>query len=272
MDNTSPTYTGLRIAHARTRDIPIDAEGTSTAVTYTDHDHAQTFLVLHGGGGPATVADFAGILGARKHARVIVPTHPGFALTSRPESLSSVKRLAKLYLDLVASLELADVTVIGNSFGGWIACEMGLANNGRISGLVLVDAVGPVVPGHPITDVSKLAPHEISVLSFHRPERFAPKGPPAEGAARPSPNIAALVAYTGRDMCDPTLLERLKDLDLPVHVIWGESDRIVTPAYGRAIADSVRGATFTLLRASGHLPQFETPEELLGAICGEHSR
>lgn len=73
-------------------------------------------------------------------------------------------------------------------------------------------------------------------------------------------------AYAGPTMSDPTLRERLSDLDLPVHVVWGESDGIVDAGYGKAYADSTPMSTFTLLPNAGHLPQVETPEELLGAI------
>ena len=74
--------------------------------------------------------------------------------------------------------------------------------------------------------------------------------------------MAALAAYGGRSMTDPTLLARLGQLELPVQVIWGEADRIVTPDYGRAYAM----ASFTLLSGAGHLPQVEAPEDLLGLI------
>ena len=78
--------------------------------------------------------------------------------------------------------------------------------------------------------------------------------------------MQALIAYTGATMSDPTLLSRLGNLDLPVHVVWGDSDGIVDPDYGRAFADGIPGAAFTLLARTGHLPQIETPEELLGAL------
>lgn len=40
------------------------------------------------------------------------------------------------------------------------------------------------------------------------------------------------------------------------------------PGFGRAFADAIPGAVFTLLPHTGHLPQVETPEELLDAILG----
>jgi len=67
-------------------------------------------------------------------------------------------------------------------------------------------------------------------------------------------------------MSDPTLAERLAGIDLPVDVLWGASDRIVDPEYGKAYAGAIPLATFTLIPRTGHLPQVETPEELLGAM------
>jgi pimeloyl-ACP methyl ester carboxylesterase len=74
------------------------------------------------------------------------------------------------------------------------------------------------------------------------------------------------MGYAGPAMTHPTLAERLGGIDIPVHVLWGESDRIVTPEYGKAYAAAIPTSTFTLLPRTGHLPQVETPEELLGAL------
>jgi pimeloyl-ACP methyl ester carboxylesterase len=78
--------------------------------------------------------------------------------------------------------------------------------------------------------------------------------------------VATLIGYTGPAMTDPTLAGRLGGIELPVHVLWGESDRIVDPGYGKAYAAAIPGATFTVLPRTGHLPQVETPGELLGAL------
>ncbi len=42
---------------------------------------------------------------------------------------------------------------------------------------------------------------------------------------------------------------------------------MVDPAYGRAFAQAIPGATFPLLPASGHVPQMETPELLAREVC-----
>lgn len=238
--------------------VPYDVE-----VTVEQRDRTRPFLLLHGGGGPRTMAGFADLLAERTHSRVLLPTHPGFAGTPRPAGLDSTRSLAAAYTDLIERLDLADLTVVGNSFGGWLAAEIALRGSPRVSGAVIIDGIGAVVPGHPVTDVSHLTPAELAALSWHDPAK-APV-PPA-GTSGPSPDLQALIAYSGPDMADPTLLERLRGLDLPVQVVWGASDGIVDADYGRAYAAAIPVSSFTLLPRSGHLPQLETPEELLGAM------
>lgn len=243
----------------------MNAAGTihvgQTQVTVQDHDRTRPFLLLHGGGGVPTMAGFAELLAERTHSRVLLPTHPGFGGTPKPDGLTGVAELARLYVAMLADLDLTDVTVVGNSFGGWLAAEIALCDSPRVSGAVIIDGIGLEVPGHPMTDVSGLSKAELLAHSFHDPSK-APT-PPGGG---PSPDVAALIGYTGPTMADPTLATRLGAVDIPVHVVWGESDRIVDPAYGKAYAAAIPTSHFTLLPRTGHLPQVETPEELLGAL------
>ena len=48
--------------------------------------------------------------------------------------------------------------------------------------------------------------------------------------------------------------------------MWGDADRIVDPDYGHAYAAAIPGAQSRLLAATGHLPQIETPYQLLAAV------
>ena len=88
---------------------------------------------------------FADLLAAQEPARVIVPVHPGFGGTPRPEGLDSIRLLGRVYTGLLDELGLTGVTVVGNSIGGWIAAEIALAGSPRVSGVVLVDAAGLVI-------------------------------------------------------------------------------------------------------------------------------
>jgi len=223
-------------------------------------DRVQPYLLLHGGAGPSSFAGFGELLATHGRTRVIVPTHPGFDGTPRPSSLRSVRDLASWYTALLDERDMRDVTIIGNSVGGWIAAELALLGSPRVTGVILVNAVGVEVPSQPVTDVSGLQPAELRALSFHDPSRFAHLPGPAPA------NLTALFAYAGGTMTDPTLLDRLGKLDLPVRVIWGAADRIVTPSYGLALAAAIPGASFTVLSGAGHLPQVEAPASLVDEI------
>jgi pimeloyl-ACP methyl ester carboxylesterase len=254
---TLPAAGSLRPTRTETHSLgPVE-------VTVQDRDRTRPFLLLHGGGGVATMAGFADLLAERTHSRVLLPTHPGFGGTPKSETLTGVADLARAYVTLLEQLDLTDVTVVGNSFGGWLAAEIALVKSPRVSGAVIIDGVGIEVDGHPMTDVSGLSPAELRSFSFHDPSK-APV--PPGGGTGPSPDVLALIGYTGPAMADPSLAGRLGDIDIPVHVLWGESDGIVTPEYGKAYAAAIPLSTYTVLPRTGHLPQVETPEELLGAL------
>jgi pimeloyl-ACP methyl ester carboxylesterase len=237
-------------------------------VSITEKGEGRPFLLLHGGGGPLTVNGFADLLAAQRPARVITPTHPGFGGTPRPDSVDSVRSLAAVYIALLAELDLRDVTVIGNSIGGWIAAEMALLDTSRISSFVLVDAVGIEVPGHPIADFFSLTPRQLAELSYHDPDRFGidPSKLSPEALKGMAANRVTIGVYAGTSMKDPGLAERLAGVTTPTLVVWGDSDHIADADYGRALAQAIPGARFQLLRDTGHLPQIETPEALLEAV------
>jgi len=234
----------------------------------SDYGAGQPFLLLHGGGGPDTVTGFGELFAKSHDARVIVPTHPGFGGTARPDALSSIRDLAALYVALIGQARLEDVTVIGNSIGGWIAAEMALLASPQVSRAILVDAVGIEVPGHPIADFFSLTMDQVFTLSFHNPDPFRidPATLPPAAQAIAAGNRAALATYAGAAMSDPTLTGRLAHLELPTLVLWGDSDQIVDPGYGRAYAAAIPMARFQLLKDTGHLPSLETPDQLMHAI------
>jgi pimeloyl-ACP methyl ester carboxylesterase len=244
----------------------VPALGT-VAVEIEELGEGSPFLLLHGGAGPFSMRAFAALLADRQAAHVIVPTHPGFALTDRPVGLTDIRSLASLYAVLLQALSLEGVTVIGNSIGGWIAAELGLLKDPRVTRLVLVDAVGLAVPGHPVASVEGMAVAEIMRLSFHDPTPFErdPASLSERERAIQGANQAALLVYAA-EMADPELSGRLGELQIPTLVIWGESDGIVDTPYGRAYSEAIPNSRFEVLPDAGHMPQMENAEQLLRAI------
>ena len=237
-------------------------------VSVAEYGSGQPFLLLHGGAGPASVTGFAERFAAAHQVRVLAPTHPGFGGTARPEALDSIAGLAALYQGLLDQLDLNDVTVIGNSIGGWITAEIALLASPRVSGIVLIDAVGIEVPGHPVADFFALTMDQVFTRSFHNPDPFRidPATLPPAAQAVAAGNRAAIATYAGASMSDPALAARLGSLEVPTLVLWGESDGIVDVDYGRAYAAAIPLAQFQLLPETGHSPQLETPDQVIDAI------
>ncbi|MCX7751203.1 MAG: alpha/beta hydrolase, partial [Candidatus Bipolaricaulota bacterium] len=61
-------------------------------------------------------------------------------------------------------------------------------------------------------------------------------------------------------------LPRLSELQVPVLVVVGDDDRLVSPERGRELAARIPGAELVVLSACGHLPQEERPAEFLAAL------
>jgi pimeloyl-ACP methyl ester carboxylesterase len=206
--------------------------GQSTEITLAEAGTGCTALVLHGGGGPATVLPIAAHLSGAMH--VLTPVHPGWDGTARPGWLTEVGQLAALYLQLLRNEGLRDVLIAGSSIGGWIGAEMAARDDaGLIAGLVLIDSVGVLVDGEPIRDFFALDARGVAEYSY---------------------------------MHDPGLRDRLGQVAIPVLVLWGDSDRIVTPAYGQALAAMFPQAEFAVVNQAGHLPQLEQPAATFGAL------
>jgi pimeloyl-ACP methyl ester carboxylesterase len=247
--------------------VTVDGIGPVPA-TVTERGEGRPFLVLHGGAGPQSVDGFADLLAAEEPARVIVPVHPGFGGTPRPEGLDSIRLLGRVYARLLDELGLTGVAVVGNSIGGWIAAEIALAGSPRVTGVVLVDAAGLVLPDYPAPDFFSLTMDQVAELSYYRPDAFRldVDHMPDAVKALMAGNRAALAVYGGPAMADPGLLDRLPDITVPVLVIWGEADRMIPVEHGRAYSKAIPGARFHVIKEAGHLPQLETPDRLLAAV------
>jgi pimeloyl-ACP methyl ester carboxylesterase len=246
-----------------TRTAAIDSD---LEITLTETGTGRPVLILHGGGGPFTVAGIAGHLAETMHT--ITPTHPGWNGTPRPEWLSGMDDLALAYLHLLEDEDLKDVLVIGSSMGGWIGSEMAVRDGaGRITGLILIDGVGINVDAHPIRDFFALDARGVAKYAWHDSDRFYidPATVPAEQAARTKANMATMRVIAG-DMYDPKLMRRLARVSIPVLAIWGDSDGIVTPAYGAAYAAAFENGRIEVIKDAGHLPQIEQSAATLGLI------
>jgi pimeloyl-ACP methyl ester carboxylesterase len=60
----------------------------------------------------------------------------------------------------------------------------------------------------------------------------------------------------------------LSRIACPSLLIWGEEDRIFPPAVGEQLQRVISGSKLRIIKRSGHIPMWETPEEVNQAILG----
>lgn len=249
--------------------------GTITTIAGVDLDIEERgkgppLLVLHGGEGLGPERPWLDLL-ARTH-RVIAPHHPGFGRSACPEFLGTVDDLAYLYLDLADTLGLNDATLLGASFGGWIAAEMAVRSTARFSRLVLCAPLGIKVGGRTDRDIADM--HDMTREAFvaaafvdRKLGAFDPKQHTDMELAQIVRGREALTLFGWKPyMHNPRLKHWLHRIAKPTLFVWGDKDRIVTPDYGRAFAAEVPGARIEIIKDCGHFPLWEKPDEVVKAV------
>ncbi len=242
--------------------------------------NGRTVLLIHGINPIHPDSPF--LLKLAADAEVIAPSHPGFGGSPLPADFDTMYDLVNLYLAVLDSLPSDDVTVIGFSFGGWIAAELAVANPKHLGRLILVDPVGIKLGGREDRDIVHFFntdPGELDQRSWHDPARRPPGihglGWQATISEKMTDQEMILLARNWDTLClyawrphmfNPQLKHWLHRISVPTKVIWGESDRIVTPDYGRAYAGLIPGAEFTIIKHAGHHPELEQPEAFVSAV------
>ncbi len=229
----------------------------------------RPILFLHPGEGLQSQRPWLDALAADH--RVIAPNHPGFGGSALPDWIGTVDDLAYLYLDLAAQLKLDNALLAGACFGGWVAAEMAVRNTARFAGLLLAAPLGIKVGGTLDRDIVDM--HAISRTEFMRLAWADPDNGVIDYTKLPDTELAGIAR--GREalavfgwkpyMHNPRLKRWLHRIDIPTHLVWGEQDQIVTPAYGEAWKAEIPGASIETIPKAGHYTHWEQPEKF--AAC-----
>lgn len=288
---------GLFAAEAdRPADLPrsrqVLAMGVRTSYLEAGPPDAPPVLLLHGLG--ATNASMLPVLGdlARDH-RVIAPDSPGFGASDAPRGPYTPAWFAAWVEAFVRVTDSRGAIVVGNSLGGRIALECGLANPRSVRALVLltpspafrrlrqyvplVRLASPQLARLPVPLSSGLVTEGIRAM-FSEPARLpqAWYDAAADEAVRVLRSRAHRVAFFS---CARQIYledaygragfwQRLPGLLPPALFVWGDRDRLVPSSFARHVADCLPGAGSIVLEDCGHVPQFEHPAETMALIRG----
>ncbi len=231
----------------------------------------RPILALHGFDTIDPQARFLDLLG--RHAEIVAPSSPGFGHSPRPKDFDTVYDLVHLYLAMLDALPGDKVTLLGFSFGGWLAAEVAAACGHRLDKLILVDPLGIKISDREtpdILDIFNRSPDEVRRRSWHDPDRSAPdyNAMSDEALVVHARNREALCLYAWHPyMYNPQLPRWLGRIAAPTLVLWGESDQVVTPDYGRAYAGLIPNSRFEPIERAGHHPEIEQPEAFVELVA-----
>jgi pimeloyl-ACP methyl ester carboxylesterase len=219
-------------------------------------------VLLHGMNSLTAASRLPSLLTA--HGAVVAPSCPGFGDSPRPKDFDTVYDVVHLQRALLDALPGERITLVGLSFGGWLAAEVAAQGHPRLERLVLVGATGIKISDREtpdILDVFNRSPAEVRRAAWHDPDRFAPDFDAMEDAEiiRYARDRDALCLYAWHPyLYNPQLPRWLGRISVETMVVWGESDGIVTPitaapspALSLARASKRSPARATILRSNG---------------------
>jgi pimeloyl-ACP methyl ester carboxylesterase len=206
------------------------------------------------------------------HAPRVPGTAPG-----KPDAIREVDDLWDLvlvYEEAIRALGLERPAVMGQSFGGMLACELAAAFPALFSSIVLLDPVGLWLPEHPVANWVAAAPEELAALLFHDPDGEAARAAmtlPAD----PDAAVAAIAGVTWALGCtakfvwpipEKGLAKRLHRIEAPTLIIWGKQDRLISSAYAAEFGRRIAGSRVEIVDECGHIPQLEQPDKTYALV------
>jgi len=207
-----------------------------------------------------------------KKYEVIMPWAPGYGRSTLPDSIWRPEDISYLWLDLLDQLKLTKVNVVGCSLGGWLAAEMASKSCERIGKMVLIDPLGVKLGGKFDRDIEDIYFHtaeRVEAMKWHDPAND-PRDL-TKLSMRALQSVARHRETTAK-LCwnpyfhNPALKYRLNRVTVPTLVLWGASDKLAKPSYGRGYAKRMPKARFKTVAKAGHFPHIEQPEATLKEI------
>jgi len=226
-------------------------------------------LYLHGAGAGGRWLGFQQKLAERFD--VIAPTHPGHAGAPAAEWIEHISDLAFHYLDLMNTLDLPRVHLVGASLGGWIAAEMATFASHRLASLVLIDPVGIKVEGWIYPFLFGMELMDVVGMIFRNPVAamaLAPADMSVDTIVEMYRQSTAVARVAWNPyLYDPLLRRRLARITVPTLLAWGAHDRLAPLQCAEAWRKEIPGATLRVFDDSGHVPHIEEPDAVAAAVA-----
>lgn len=234
-------------------------------IWYETAGSGPDLILSHGLGGNAAVW-YQQIPYFAQHYRVIIWDQRGFGRSTNDRGQHGPAAAVTDLVEIMNLLEVDRAHLVGQSMGGWAALGTAIAAPDRVESVVLACTTGgiPVGFGPDVAPPLTAAPVIARPLGEH----------PAVGGRLPSLDMARAYLYQalgtfGDRPADAEFFRILKEhsfdpaalagLTVPVLLIAGELDDLMTPERIRHAAELLPDAQVVELADRGHSPYFEDP-------------
>jgi pimeloyl-ACP methyl ester carboxylesterase len=248
-------------------------------------------LLIHGS--PGSIEDWEPLTAKlQSDVRVTAFDRPGHGLSGSPRRRSTPQANAETIRELISTLHLNDVVVVGHSFGGSSALALAMTNLPGVRAFVIVSSrvfsKPEVSPLFRLLAVPRLgegiaeclgplfagARIESGIRTAFGPESAAIPAGFIE-ARRTLWSRAVVTATLSRERVEATaalaaLAGRLHEIRKPVFLVYGDADPNAED--GRRLAREIEGATLLVIPNAGHYVPVAHPGELATVIRGALDR
>ena len=242
-------------------------------VRYLEGGSGQPLVFLHGAGGAVAEDPFLAKLAQSFH--VYAPLLPGYGDSEECGEIRDMLDVTLHTWDVVRALGLEDPILVGHSMGGMIAAEMAALCPHQVSKLALICPTGLWLDDHPVTDIFSLLPYEMPALMFHDAVAGAAMFTAGTNVEDPGFLQAYLVrnarqlGMAGRILFpipERGLSQRLYRIKAKTVLVWGDSDKVVSPIYAQAFKRGMKDAQLVSIPEAGHMVPWEKTAEVATAI------
>jgi pimeloyl-ACP methyl ester carboxylesterase len=242
-------------------------------VRYFEGGSGRDLVFLHGAGGVTAEDPFLNALAARHH--VYAPLIPGYGDSDEAPEIRDMLDFTLHSWDVVEALGLKDPILVGHSMGGMIAAEMAAIAPNDLSRLALIAPAGLWDDDHPVVDMFSTLPFEMPQLLFHDAEAGAAILTAGRNVEDPGFLQAYLVTnarqlgMAGRILFpipERGLAQRLYRIKARTVIVWGDSDRLISPTYAHAFKKGIADARLVSIPEAGHMVTLEKTAQVVEAV------
>jgi pimeloyl-ACP methyl ester carboxylesterase len=242
-------------------------------VRYFEGGSGRDLVFLHGAGGVTAEDPFLNALAARHH--VYAPLIPGYGDSDEAPEIRDMLDFTLHSWDVVEALGLKDPILVGHSMGGMIAAEMAAIAPNDLSRLALIAPAGLWDDDHPVVDMFSTLPFEMPQLLFHDAEAGAAILTAGRNVEDPGFLQAYLVTnarqlgMAGRILFpipERGLAQRLYRIKARTVIVWGDSDRLISPTYAHAFKKGIAGSQLVSIPEAGHMVIVEKTAQVVEAV------